>query len=388
MEKIYNKSELQEILDMYSRQDSTNNAIEQAYQLLTDFVNGNADIHPSALEEFQKIIETFCISVNEEGEQTLNELGAQATARFQSIVDFLENAENIIDENRIYSLTSDQNQIKFDLITLKIYREMGLINPHSFDVSNMTPNQVAETINSINLTDEQRGEYSYKFIDNIIKSPELFEITPPKILTDAYIFIKEQLEKNPTDENLLNRFTILAKRIDYLIKNFAKKVGYFYSDSSNIADIYTGYHKMCNVRNKDLQISKHDNENTKKYKEDVKKSVDETIARLEEIVATYSDMWNLKNLNSEDAEELDARYKEISELLKDFELTDEILSVLAKFEFLDENGKPLPQFIDENGNQQKDLCVLSITLPFQIQVQYLPTVGPTHFFPFPLQKMY
>ena len=353
MNRVYNKSELQEILDLYADQDSQNEAITRAEQLLKDFVNEDADIEQSALGEFQKIIETFGMSVDYTGEQVFTELGAQAAARFQTIIDSLENAENAIDQNRIYQLTSDQNQIKFDLVTLNVYKDMGLVGA-SVDPANMTPRQVAETINGINLTSKERTEYAKKFIDRIIGNAELFEITPPKILADAYAFTREQLATNSKDKDLADRFTTLAKRIDYLIKSFASRVDYFYSDPSNIADIYAGYREMCDVRSKDLKAVRGDNENVKKYKEDIKKSVDETMARLIEVVAVYSDMWNLKDLKPEDALNLDARWKEISEKLKDVELTDELLATLAKYEFLDENGNPMPQFIDVEGKPQKD----------------------------------
>ena len=353
MSKVYNKSELQEILDLYANQASRAEATARAEQLLKDFVNEDADVEQPALEAFQKIIETFGITVDNAGKHVFTQLGAQAAARFQTVIDSLGNAENLVDPNRIFSLTSDQNQIKFDLVTLKTYKEMGLVDT-SIDTANMTPRQVAETINGVKLNNNERIEYANKFIDNVIGNSELFEITPPKMLADAYTFTKQQLSKNKEDKKLSKRFTLLAKRIDYLIKNFAKKAGYFYSDPSNIADVYAGYRKMCDVRNKDLKIVKGDNESTKKYKQNIKKSVDQTMARLEEIVAMYSDMWNLKDLKPEDAAKLDARWKDISESLKDVELKDALLATLAKYEFLDENGNRMPQFIDDQGKPQKD----------------------------------
>ena len=128
MNKVYGKSDLQEILDLYANQDSRDEAIARAEQLLKDFANEDVDIEQSALEEFQKIIETFGITTNDAGEQVFTELGAQATARFQTIIDSLENAENAVDSDRILSLTSDQNQIKFDLVTLNVYKDMGLLH--------------------------------------------------------------------------------------------------------------------------------------------------------------------------------------------------------------------------------------------------------------------
>ena len=351
MKKIYTKSELQEILDAYANPDLRESTIERAKQLLKDYADENVDIEQSALDEFRQIINTFGGTQNDSGDVVLNETGAKAMACLESIVAAMENAENLADKNRIFSLTSDQNQIKFDLITLQIYRDMGLVE-QSVDASNMTPSQVAETINAVNLTPKQKEQYSDLFVGNVINNPELFELLPPKILTDAYLFTREQYSKKPKDENLAKRFTTLAKRMDYLISSFAKKSDYYYSDPSNIADVYAGYRKMCDVRKKDLAVGKSDNDEIKEYKQKVTKSIDKTTSRLEEIIAMYSDMWNLKDLKSKDAEKLDARWQEISDTLRNIELTDEILSTLAKYKFLDENGKPLPQFIDADGNPQ------------------------------------
>ena len=67
MNKVYGKSDLQEILDLYANQDSRDEAIARAEQLLKDFANEDVDIEQSALEEFQKIIETFGITTNDAG---------------------------------------------------------------------------------------------------------------------------------------------------------------------------------------------------------------------------------------------------------------------------------------------------------------------------------
>ncbi|MBQ7409277.1 MAG: hypothetical protein IJV03_01805 [Alphaproteobacteria bacterium] len=353
MPKVYTKSELQEILDMYSSQDSRQKSIEIANNLLDSFINEKNDFEQSALPELQEIIETFCITKDQDGNNVLNELGARAMARYQSIIDSMENAENTADTQRIFSLTSDQNQIKFDLISLRVLRDMGLV-PSDPDENNLTPNQIAEIVNSVNMTETQRQQYANNFISLVIGNNELFELVPPKILTDAYLFAREQYIQDKTNQEATNRFLILAKRIDYLIANFAKKVDYFYSDPSNIADIYAGYRKMCRIREKDIREKTTDNNATKKYKEQVKQNISETLNRLEEIVSLYSDMWNLKNLTPQDAEKLDKRWQEISDSLKDVEINNEILSTLSKYKFLDENGEAIPQFIDENGNLQSE----------------------------------
>lgn len=353
MQLVYTKSRLQEILDMYSSPDSREESIEIANRLLDNFINEKIDVEQSALPELQKIIETFCITKDTDGNNVLNEIGARAMAKYQSIIDSMENAENAADNQRIFSLTSDQNQIKFDLISLGILRDMGLI-PSDTDEKNLTPNQVAELINSVNMTETQRQQYANNFISLVVGNNELFELVPPKILTDAYLFAREQYIKDKNDKDASDRFLTLAKRIDYLINNFAKKVDYFYSDPSNIADVYAGYRRMCQIREKDVREKTTDNNTTKKYKETVRQNISESLARLEEIVSLYSDMWNLKNLKPEDAEKLDKRWQEIANSLKDVEINDEILSTLSKYKFLDENGKPIPQFLDENGKPQSE----------------------------------
>ena len=121
MKKIYTKSELQEILDAYANPDLRESTIERAKQLLKDYADENVDIEQSALDEFRQIINTFGGTQNDSGDVVLNETGAKAMACLESIVAAMENAENLADKNRIFSLTSDQNQIKFDLITLQIY---------------------------------------------------------------------------------------------------------------------------------------------------------------------------------------------------------------------------------------------------------------------------
>lgn len=344
---------MQRALDEYNNPETLEQGKELGERYLQLFVDDKLDIPEDSLDVFGEIIQTFGTVSDHDGTSKLTELGTQATAKYEAIVASLENAENALDKERIYSLTSDQNQVKFDIVTLKVYQEMGLVDD-DVDVANLTPQQVAEKINSVFLNVKQYTEYSGRFIDVIVNDSELFEITPPKILTGAYIFSKEQMRSNPKDEKQARYFKTLALRIDYLIKNFAEKSDYFYSDPSNIADVYAGYRKMCEVRNKDLRNLKSDNDTTKEYKADVRKSIDDTQKRLEEIVSLYSNIWNLKDITPSDASKLDARWSEISEKLKDIELTDDTLATLAKYEFLDNDGKPMPQFVDEDGVLHND----------------------------------
>lgn len=348
MPRIYSKYELHELVEAYHDPETQAEATQTITQLLTDFANNLVDIEQLALPEFNDLIEVVGMTTNENGETILNEVGARASARMQSIMDNLENSENQIDDNRIHTLTSDQNQIKFDLLTLSIYKQMHLVSD-GIDANNLTPSQVSEIITSVNLTNDQRREYSDRFISEILEDPELFELVPPKLLTDAYIFARDKYLGDKTEENK-KRVLALSDRIDYLIKFFARKIDYFIADPSNIADLYKSYRHMCAVRGRDLQTDVLADITVDIRKDIILPAISTTVTRLEEVVSIYSEMWNMKNLRPENAEELDRRWQEIATSLENVEITDEILSTLSKYKFLDENGNPLPQFLDENGN--------------------------------------
>ena len=163
---------------------------------------------------------------------------------------------------------------------------MGLV-PDDIDTANMTPDQVAAEIDKVKLTKDQRLEYAEKFVDVIIDDKDLFELVPPKILADAYVATKERIAESRGDarDAALNRFAVIASRIDYLSNDFANQMGYFYADPSNIADVYAGYKKMFEVRAVDLAPSEKNNAATAKYNADKLAQMQDNSHRLEQFIA-------------------------------------------------------------------------------------------------------
>ena len=352
---IYTFSELENILNSYESSDKekSSQALKDANNLVFDFVDDKCDIDKSSPEAIQKFIDLIKTVGTLPNKTIMLDVYTRALAKIESFVSKTNEILDNIIGNRVYSLTSDENQIKFNMVTFFVYQDMNLVDKN-LDINNITPQQVIDVIYSINLTDKQHEEYTDKFVERIIIDDDLFNLIPPKILTDAYIYIRRGLLKNKNDKNLLKKYEKIKKRIDNLIGNFAKQVDYFCSDPFNIADVYDGYRKMCKIREKDLNIEKSDNESTKKYKQEVSGNIKNTLQRLEEIVSDYKEMFNIKDLKSDDAEKLNERWKEIKDLLKDIDVNDDILSVLSKYQFLDENDQPLPQFVDDEGVEHLD----------------------------------
>lgn len=250
---------------------------------------------------------------------------------------------NETDVLRLYSLTSDENQMKFDLVTLSVYQEMGLVG--DINLREETPGSIADKISETELSDEQKQEYSLKFVQKIISDDNLFKLVPPRILTNAYIAMRDLKKQSPDNTELSNNFNIIESRIDELIENFAKYYDLYIADTSNIADIYNGYNEMCDVRRKTLGLNSYAHKHTR----NVAKNINTVKSRLDKIAQEYQELWNLTNLSAKDAHTLDARWDKLAKELKDIEINDELLETLSKYRFLDENGKTIPQFIDEKG---------------------------------------
>lgn len=250
---------------------------------------------------------------------------------------------NEYDVSRLYSLSSDENQMKFDLVTLSVYQEMGLVGDINLD--EQTPGLIAEKILETKLTDEQKQEYALKFVQKIVVDDNLFKMVPPRVLTNAYIAMRDLKKQLPDDAELSDNFKTIESRIDELIENFAKYYDLYIADTSNIADIYNGYNEMCNARRETLGLNSYAHKHTRH----VAKNINTVKSRLDKIVQEYQELWNLTNLSEKDATALDARWNKLSEKLKDVEINDDLLITLSKYKFLDENCKSIPQFIDEHG---------------------------------------
>lgn len=325
-------------------------AIALAERILFDFANERVDVADDAMDEFRDFLQDFGTTYNVSGERVLTEAGAAATLRYERIVSQLERVVEGAEDSRFMSLTSDKNQMLFDAKTLTVYKNMGLVDA-GIDPANMTPAAIAKLIDETPLNPVQQEEYAEKLVDVIIDDKDLFELVPPKILAEAYVATKSRIAATdgPDRDASLQRFATIASRIDHLIKNASDQIDYCLADPSNIADVYAGYKKMMDVRRPDLAPRDDQNAATKTYNAQIADEIKTAAARLDEIISEYDRDWNLENLTERDAEKLKTRWDEISDLLNQANVSEDVLAAASNYKFLDESGNPIPQFIDSKG---------------------------------------
>ncbi|MDO4424113.1 MAG: hypothetical protein Q4C08_04940, partial [Pseudomonadota bacterium] len=180
----------------------------------------------------------------------------------------------------------------------------------------------------------------------------LFESVPPSVLADAYAATRTAIERE-TDEQtraaLAQRFATLASRIDFLIDNFSSQMNYWYVNPTNIVDVNDGYNKMFDVRQPDLAVSPNQNQATQEYNKRINDKINDSREKLAAAIKEYDELYHLTQINPDNAEELKQRWIDLKTRLAGIEVTPETLAVAAKYHFKDENGNPIPQFLDENN---------------------------------------
>ena len=355
MAEILLENDLRDVINALQQATDANRSviIDTANGIMTNFVNGNLELDDNALTAFADFLMAFGVTRGADGKTTFNsKIAEQAAAKFEGIVATKEAQEkNRATTNRIYSLNSDANQMKFDVITLGVYQAMGLVNAN-LDANNMTPSQVATEIDRVKLTDEQKAEYAARFVDAILPNVPLFESVPPSVLADAYAATRTAIERE-TDEQkkaaLKQRFATLASRIDFLIDNFSSQMNYWYVNPTNIVDVNDGYNKMFDVRQPDLAVSPNQNQATQEYNKRINDKINDSREKLAAAIKEYDELYHLTQINPDNAEELKQRWIDLKTRLAGIEVTPETLAVAAKYHFKDENGNPIPQFLDENN---------------------------------------
>ncbi len=255
--------------------------------------------------------------------------------------DFIEEIKKL----RERSPNSDMNQYMMDRIAADVYLDMGLITQDEHNKSSVQ--ETIDVLDSIpELTESQQIEFSERFVDKIINNERLFEYVPPKTLANAYLGTKKRIEDKSGDENVLKaRLEKLAQRMDLLSSQLKDQVGYYYVDTTNIADAYDGYNFMMDTRRADLDETK-----------DAAKLqlIDENKAALETLITEYDNQWRLGNLKPEDASKLSKRWDELYALVGKANVSEDVLKLAQKYKFLDKDGNPIPQFLDGKGKESID----------------------------------
>ena len=367
MATAFNSTDLQKMIADFQQATDANTKAElqkQAEAILQEFVNTQTDIDIADLPAIEQFIQVFGVESHNDSTVTPTQLGQQAYAKLIQILHNKERENNIPEspdqegrqdeqtaKKKLYAMTSDENQIMFDRISFVVLQRMRLIDPH-MQLDTMTPAQVAKEIDNTKMTDEQRTECIWNFVDVAVQNQEIFELLPPNMLAVAYTLSKSKMSsaKTPDElQELTTRYHKISQQIDTLIQNFYAYSSKWDNCPANIMDLQDGYKKMFTVRQADLEITEKDSEAEKDYKTKLNEIINKSRETLESKLAEYDELYKLTKVNPEHADELLARWKELKERLGQIELTPDTLKTAAKYEFLDENGQQIPQFLDENG---------------------------------------
>ncbi|MDR0967732.1 MAG: hypothetical protein LBL75_02785 [Rickettsiales bacterium] len=256
-------------------------------------------------------------------------------------IEQVEEIKNDLEKMRIRSPYSDKNQYMLDRVAMDVYLDMGLIS--AVDHKKTDEKTISEVIGKIkDLDEKQASEFSEKFIDKIIDNDELFNMAPPATLANAYTATRDKIknDKSVDKTTLTARLEKLGARMDGLNADFATNSGYYFADTTNIADVYDGYNKMFDARQPDLDVQED--------KEKIKQ-IGKNKASLEEFIKQYDQQWGMDKLKSDDAPKLAKHWDNLMKRTDSFKVSDKTMSLISKYKFLDADGNVIPQFKDLQG---------------------------------------
>ena len=259
---------------------------------------------------------------------------------------------------------SDRNAFAFDTLRIETLQDMKVISDK--DAKDLTPQKAIELLNKTmpSLNDAQLKEMESRFADKIIDDDSAFRFVPPSMLAKKYDELSATIEATANNNNqqeahqkALAQKEKIAGRIDQLtdmlVNNEHGPEDLYFADPTNTADVHDGYTAMFEARAKDLRAQQDNSDN-----ENVRQALAARLARMEtgqnmlnEKMAEYEQVYNISDITPENADDLDKRFDSIEKQLDKTQPNEETLALVSNFKFLDDNGKPKPQFIDKDGKE-------------------------------------
>ena len=250
--------------------------------------------------------------------------------------------ENDIRNNDVRR-TTDDNLIALAKNIARAYHEIGVLTEREYNAA-MRANNLG-VINDIigdisNMETEQRLKFCKSFVAN---DTENFNNATPAIL--AYAYMATRGEDTPMAR-------ALATRIDDMSADFANSGGMVLEtgtkwplvDITNIADVYEGFAGALNARIADLNASA----DTEKIAE-----MKSNLVQMETVVADYDHVWGLNKVHEAEAPEYSKRWDTLTDALNRAGLFADTKDQIKKYNFRDENGNLIPQFL-ENGELDQE----------------------------------
>ncbi len=230
----------------------------------------------------------------------------------QPVKNELEDVLGKDEYERIRSMYSDQNEVWLDRIRVKVLQSMNKVDG-SVKVDDLPVEKLVDEVKKADdLNDKEREEYR-KRVEQHLQMEINFDLVPPKALAQWERNLNKDIaEAKQKKANTNNEETVLAaihERMDSMINDMANRTGYYFVDTSNIADVYDGYVEMIDIRNQ--------NKNGKGAK-----------GILDEWMTKYEQDFGLYGKTQNDAEKLESIAKDTEQKLADFKLNADNQKIL------------------------------------------------------------
>ena len=215
---------------------------------------------------------------------------------------------------RIESMYSDQNEVWLDRIRVKVLQSMNKVDG-SIKIDDLPVEKLIDEVKKADeLNDKEHEEYR-KRVEQHLQMEMNFDLVPPKALAQWERNLNKDIaeaKKKDAKANTNNEETVLAaihERMDSMINDMASHTGYYFVDTSNIADVYDGYVEMIDIRNQ--------NKNGKAAK-----------GILDEWMTKYEKDFGLYGKTQKNAEKLESIAKDTEQKLADFKLNADNQKIL------------------------------------------------------------
>jgi len=262
------------------------------------------------------------------------------------------------DEVRLRSLNSDDNEFLIDQVRLSTLHDMGVVSDE--EAADLTPQKAIEVLNKHlpDMSDKQLKQMESLMTDKMLESEKLFAIVPPSVLAAKYDELSKGIAKEKDEQKkaeLQAKKNTVAARIDQLadmlVNQGQSQDNLYFADTTNIADVYEGYGEMFAVRNRDLKelAAKSQDDAEKQVIQELQNKMYAGIGLLKQEMDSYDQEHSLDKASPKDAEKIEKNFDKLNKALETVQPDEETLALVSNFKFLDETGKPKPQFVNEQG---------------------------------------
>lgn len=262
------------------------------------------------------------------------------------------------DEVRLRSLNSDDNEFLLDQVRLSALHDMGVVSDE--ETADLTPQKAIEVLNKhlLDMSDKQLKQMESLMTDKMLESENLFAVVPPSMLAAKYDELSKSIAKEKDEQKkaeLQAKKDMVAARIDQLtdmlVNQGQSQDNLYFADTTNIADVYEGYGEMFAVRNRDLkeQAAKAQDDAEKQAIQEQQTKMRTGIGLLKQEMDNYDKEHFLTDIEPKEAGEIEKNFDKLNKALETVQPDEETLALVGNFKFLDETGKPKPQFVNEQG---------------------------------------